>query len=136
MPRTGGDLWANDTLEFFVSQGLGKEMFHQLAFDADGSEYTGRQRLLPIPQPLDVQWNAPGHVYRAKTTASSWSAELFVPFSAFEGGAPKAYDNWNFNFVHTARSRKPVATASSSLTGLAHNNLQMYGILRFGGKGD
>ena len=61
---------------------------------------------------------------------------MLIHRAAFEGGAPKAYDNWNFNFVHTARSRKPVATASSSLTGLAHNNLQMYGILRFGGKGD
>ncbi len=135
-PKTGGNLWANDTLEFFISQGLGKEMFHQLAFDADGTEYTGRQRLLPIPQPFDVQWNAPGHIYRAKTTESGWTAELFVPFSAFEDGAPKAYDSWNFNFVHTARSRTPEVTASSSLTGLAHRNLQMYGILRFAGKGD
>ena len=136
LPKVGGNLWANDTLEFFVSQGLGKEVLHQLAFDADGTEYTGRQRLLPIPQPLDVQWNAPGHVYRAKKTAAGWTAELFVPFSAFEGGAPKAYDSWNFNFVHTARSRSPVVTVSSSLTGVDHHNLQMYGILRFGGKGD
>ena len=135
-PKTGGNLWANDTLEFFISQGLGKEMFHQLAFDADGTEYTGRQRLLPIPQPLDVQWNAPGHIYRAKTTESGWTAELFVPFSALEDGAPKVYDSWNFNFVHTARSRMPEVTASSSLTGVAHKNLQMYGILRFAGKGD
>ena len=59
-----------------------------------------------------------------------------VPFSALEEGAPKAYDSWNFNFVHTARSRKPVATASTSLTGVAHNNVQMYGVLRFAGKGD
>ena len=136
LPKVGGNLWANDTLEFFVSQGLGKEMFHQLAFDADGTEYTGRQRLLPIPQPLDVQWDAPGHVYRVKTTATGWTAELFVPFSALEDGAPKVYDSWNFNFVHTVRSRKPATTASTSLTGVAHNNLEMYGIIRFVGKGD
>ena len=36
----------------------------------------------------------------------------------------------------TGQTRKPVVTASTSLTGVDHHNLQMYGILRFGGKGD
>ncbi len=135
-PKTGGDLWANDTLEFFISRGLGKEVLHQLAFDADGAEYSSQHRLLPIPQPIDRQWTARGRVYKASMTAGGWTAELFIPFSAIEGGPPKVYDNWNFNFVHTRRDRTPNVIASSSLTGIAHNNLAMYGMLRFVGKGD
>ena len=133
-PKVGGTLYANDTLEFFFSPNLGKEVRYQLGFDAEGSEFTSQQRLLPIPQPLNVEWKAKGHVYKAKTTAAGWTAELFVPFSAFEEAAPKAYDSWNFNFAVTDRNRN--VSASSSLTGIAHNNLSMYGILRFLGKGD
>ena len=135
-PKTGGDLWANDTLEFFISRGLGKEVLHQLAFDADGAEYSSQHRLLPIPQPIDRQWTARGRVYKAAMSVGGWTAELFIPFSAIEGGPPKVYDNWNFNFVHTRRDRTPNVIASSSLTGIAHNNLAMYGMLRFVGKGD
>ena len=133
-PKVGGTLYDNDTLEFFFSPYLGKEVRYQLGFDAEGSEFTSQQRLLPIPQPLNVEWKAKGHVYKAKTTATGWTAELFVPFSAFEEAAPKAYDSWNFNFAVTDRKRN--VSASSSLTGVAHNNLSMYGLIRFAGKGD
>ena len=101
-----------------------------------GLGHLQRQRLLPIHQPKDLTWKAEGHVYKAKATASGWTAELFVPFSAFEDGPPKVYDSWNFNFATTDRSRKPSVSASTSLTGLAHGNLAMYGIIRFSGKGD
>ena len=135
-PKIGATLFENDTIELLFSQGLGKEVLYQLAFDAEGTTYTGRQRLLPIPQPKDVQWKAQGHVFRAKTSATGWTAELFVPFSVFEDGAPKAYDNWNFNCAVTHRACSPDVSASTSLTGPAHANLDMFGIIRFDGKGD
>ncbi|MBQ6330928.1 MAG: hypothetical protein IJI35_18070, partial [Kiritimatiellae bacterium] len=122
-PRTDGSMWDNDTIEFYFSHGLGKEMLNLLAFDATGAETTQRQRLLPIPQPKDLEWKAPGHVYRAKTSADGWTAELFVPFSAFEDGAPRGGDEWNFNFAWTGRAAKPAKSASYSLTGAAHRNL-------------
>ena len=133
-PKVGGDMYANDTLEFFFAPGLGKEVRYQLGFDAEGAEFTSQHRLLPIPQPLNVEWKAKGHVYKAKTTATGWAAELFVPFSVFDEGAPKTYDSWNFNFAVTDRKRN--VSASSSLTGVAHNNLSMYGLIRFAGRGD
>ena len=131
-PKTDSSLSLNDSFEVFFSQGLGKEMFNQILFDATGAEEFLRQRLLPIPQPKDMQWNAPGHVYRARTTPYGWSAELFVPFSAFEDGVvPKPGEDWNFNFVITYRNAKPHETASYSLTGAANKNLSMFGIIRF-----
>ena len=135
-PKTGCSIWLNSAIEFFLSQGLGKEVLYQLVFDAEENSHLQRQRLLPIPQPKDLTWKAEGHVYKARSTASGWTAELFVPFSAFEDGAPKVYDSWNFNFATTDRSCKPSVSASTSLTGLAHGNLAMYGIIRFSGKGD
>ena len=135
-PKIGATLFENDTIELLFSQGLGKEVLYQLAFDAEGTTYTGRQRLLPIPQPKDVQWKAQGHVFRAKTSATGWTAELFVPFGVFESGAPKAHDSWNFNCAVTHRACSPDVSASTSLTGPAHANLDMFGIIRFDGKGD
>ena len=95
-----------------------------------------RQRLQPIPQPKDLQWPAEGHVYKAKATDTGWTAEFFVPFSAFEDGAPKVYDSWNFNCAITDTGRNPTASASSAMTGLSHGNMAMFGIIRFAGKGD
>ncbi len=135
-PKTGDDLWANDTLELFFAQGLGKELLHQLAFDADGTTFTMRHRLLPIPQPEDRQWAADGHLFRAAQTESGWTAELFIPFSAFENGAPSVYDSWNFNCAVTRRASGPERSASTSLTGYRHAHLDMFGIIRFVGKGD
>lgn len=135
-PKTGGDLWANDTLELFLSPGLGKEQVHQLAFDADGAEFTMRQRLLPIPQPTDLQWKADGHMFKARPRANGWSAELSIPFTAFDDGAPKPYDSWNFNCAATSRSSGQERSASTSLTGSRHANAEMFGIIRFAGKGD
>ena len=135
-PKTDGYLWANDTLEVFFSPGLGKEVLSHLSFDAKGGEYLERQRLRPIPQPIDVEWKAEGHEYKAVANENGWTAELFVPFSAFEDGAPKAYDSWNFNCAVTHRARRPALEASTSLTGQFHATIDMYGIIRFGGRGD
>ena len=135
-PKTDGYLWANDTLEVFFSPGLGKEVLSHLSFDAKGEAYFERQRLRPIPQPKDVEWKAEGHAYKAKAGDGGWTAELFVPFSAFEDGAPKAYDNWNFNCAVTHRACRPALEASTSLTGQFHGTVDMYGIIRFGGRGD
>lgn len=101
-----------------------------------GGEYLERQRLRPIPQPIDVEWKAEGHEYKAVANENGWTAELFVPFSAFEDGAPKAYDSWNFNCAVTHRARRPALEASTSLTGQFHATIDMFGIIRFGGRGD
>ena len=135
-PKTEGDLWANDTLEVFFSPGLDKEVLSQLAFDAKGGKHFERQRLRPIPQPKDVEWKVEGHEYKAEVSAGGWTAELFVPFSAFESGAPKPYDSWNCNCAATHRACRPALEASTSLTGQFHATIDMFGILRFAGRGD
>ena len=95
-----------------------------------------RQRLLPIPQPQDLQWKADGHVFKARRKENGWSAELSIPFTAFGDGAPKPYDSWNFNCAATSRSSGQERSASTSLTGSRHANAEMFGIIRFAGKGD
>lgn len=137
IPKADGkaNFWANDTLELFFSPGLKKEAKYMVAFDAAGRKYTEMQRLLPIPQPVDMTWKCPGAKIKTNISGDGWAASFFVPFSDFEEGAPKVYDTWNFNIVRTKRSGAR-EIVGNSLTMGNHHNLTMYGTIKFAGKGD
>ena len=139
------DLWANDNYELFFSPGLGKQVKYHIGFDTLGRLYTGKQRLLPISQPKDLSWKADGRRIAVKLSETGWTAELFVPFSVFEDGAPKPYDSWNFNLVRNSRSPsqlaggrggRPGLTCGSALTLGDNHAIALFGILRFAGLGD
>jgi hypothetical protein len=130
------NFWSNDTLELFFSPGLKKEVKYMVAFDATGRKYSEMQRLLPIPQPVDMTWKCEGAKFKTNIAENGWAASFFIPFSAFEEKAPSAYDTWNFNIVRTKRSGDEREIAGNSLTMGNHHNLTMFGAIKFAGKGD
>ena len=126
------DMWSNDTLEFFVSQGTGAEAYHQFAFDALGRSMTRRQRLLPIPQPVDDQFKDTGFAFKTTRGEGRWSAEFFVPFAClWNPDASKAGDKWQMNFVKT-RVSDPVTLDSTGLTLGNNARMRQYPFITFG----
>lgn len=129
------DLWANDGLELFFTPGLKKEVIYQFAYDCFDSFFARKQRLLPIPQPSDESYKGEAFTSSSKIAKDGWTSEFFIPWTLFDAGAPRAYDQWNANFVRN-KLRSPAEVASSSFTLGNHSNTPMFGILRFLGKGD
>lgn len=129
------DLWSNDSIELIFSPGLKKEEYYQIAFDYVGRTYNGYQKVAPIIQPLDLNWKAEGFRHVETLGANRWTCEFFVPFSVFKCAPPGVYDSWNFNFVRN-KMGEPRDYSGSSLTMRINTNLAMFGMLRFGGRGD
>lgn len=129
------DLWTNDGLELFFTPGLKKEVVYQFAYDCLGQVFAQKQRLLPIPQAPDASYRGETFAASSKVATDGWTSEFFVPWTLFEEGAPKAYDQWNANFVRNKRAA-PVEVISSAFTLGKHANTPMFGILRFLGRGD
>ena len=129
------DLWANDSVEVFFSPGTGKEVMYQFAFDVLDRTYVGKQRRLPIIQPLDNTFKGNGFTHRTRIGRGTWKAEFFIPWTVFEAKPPKAYESWNANVVIN-RHGESEESASTSFTLNNNSNLSMFGLLRFNGKGD
>lgn len=129
------DLWSNDGLELLFTPGLTKEQVYQFVCDCLGQTFVQKQRLLPIPQPPNASYKGEGFTHTEKIGDGEWSGEYLLPWSLFEEGAPKAYDSWNANLVRNKRS-EPREVVSTAFTLGKHANTQMFGILRFLGKGD
>ena len=130
------DMWSNDSLELFFAPGLNKEVVYQLAFDVFDRQHVSKRRLLPIPQPADRSFKGEGFEHKAELPASGgWKAEFFVPWSMFDEKAPKVYDSWNANFVRN-RHAAPKETSGTSFTMAVNARTEMFGMLRFVGRGD
>lgn len=129
------DLWANDSVELLFLPGLGKEQEYQMAFDCLDRDYLSKQRHLPIVQPADANYRVPGFRHVSKIRGGGWQAEFFVPWNAFDEGAPKVYDQWNANIVSNRRGGVRESNGSAFTMGNNHNR-DMFGILRFVGLGD
>lgn len=130
------ELWENDSLELFFAPGLNKEVLYQLAFDVFDQTFAGKRRLLPIPQPLDKSFKGTGFVHRAKILSSGgWSAVFFVPWSLFDEKPPKVYDSWNANLVRNRKGERKEASGTSFTMGV-NAKTEMFGMLRFVGRGD
>lgn len=129
------DMWSNDSVELIFTPGLKKEVEYQLAYDCFDRQHVQKQRFLPIPQPPDASFSAPGFRHESKIGAAEWKSEFFIPWTLFEEGAPKVYDSWNANFVRTKFS-EPFERTSSAFTLGNNHKREMFGILRFVGKGD
>lgn len=129
------DLWANDGLELLFTPGLGKEQVYQFSYDCLDRVFVMKQRLLPIPQAPDASYKGEGFVASSKIAEGGWTSEFLLPWSLFEEGAPKAYDQWNANCVRN-KYEPPREVVSSAFTLGKHANTPMFGILRFLGKQD
>ena len=129
------DLWANDNYEIFLSPELKREVYYHFVFDALGNQFLGTKRLLPIPQPFDSFWKAPGFQHISNRAGDKWSAEFFIPFTVFSLAPPKPYETWFCNIVRNKLSA-PREYSGSSMTLGNNHNLTMFGMLKFAGKGD
>ena len=129
------DVWNNDSIEMFLAPGLKKEVKYQIAFDTVGQRFSAMERLLPIPQPTDLSWKAEGFVFKNQVSREGWTAEFHIPFHLFESKAPAVYDSWNFNLVRNKLSA-PKECSGSSLTLGDNHNINMFGLIRFAGKGE
>lgn len=128
-------LWNNGNFELFFSPGVRRQTLYQIAFDALGQRYSSFQRLLPIPQPVDLEWTPDGFKLENRALSSSWTAEFFLPFAALGAEPPPPYSYWYFNVVCNKRS-EPREYSGSSLTLGINNNLNQFGLIKFAGKGD
>lgn len=126
-------LWKNDTVEFIVAPGLGKERYYQVAFDAKGRIFTQRRVLKPIPQQSDLNWKAPGMKFMTRECGKGWAVEFFIPFAAYENPPPRPYDSWNYLVTYTKLSEPQEMVSTSSTLG---NNLvpDRYGVMKFLGR--
>jgi hypothetical protein len=95
------------------------------------------QRFLPILQPLDRHWKAPGfkHV-STRTKDGKWTVEFYIPFSVFgEIKTPRVYEYWHCNIVRNKKGNDREYSGSSMTLGNNHN-MNMYGMIQFAGKGE
>ena len=131
------DVFYNDNFEVFFSPGLGKEVEFQFVFDPLKQMFLGTHRLLPIPQPFDSFWKAPGFKLESKYGKDYWTAEFYIPFSVFktENSVPKVYDTWHCNVVRNKAGKEREYSGTAMTLGNNHN-LNMYGLIKFAGKGE
>ena len=65
----------------------------------------------------------------------SWSMEFFIPFADMKVKAPRPYDVWGANIVSN-KLGEPQEYMSSALTLANNHTLEMFGTIKFLGKGD
>ena len=110
-------------------------MEYQFAFDPLKNCFFGTQRHLPIPQPFDSNWKVKGFQLESRYDSKGWTAEFYIPFSVFEGGAPQVYDSWFCNVVRNKMGGEKEYSGTSMTLGNNHN-MSMFGIIKFSGKGE
>ena len=129
------DLFVNDNFEFFLSPGMKREVEYQFVFDGLKQTFFGTQRHRPIPQPFDSYWKVKGFKLECTHGKDFFTAEFFVPYSAMHVKAPAVYDTWHCNVVQNKVSR-PKEYSGTSMTLGNNHNLDMYGLIKFAGKGE
>ena len=129
----GRDIWSGDVVEMFFSQGESMEVWNQIAVDTQNRVWSQRKRELPIPQPVDKQWDVAARGFRSAVTkdAKSWRIEFFAPFAMFaEPAAPKKGETWRFFFVKD-RASEPKAPDGTALVIQANANVAQYDFIHF-----
>ena len=125
-------LWANDTVELFLSPGLGQEEKFMVAFDPAGQVFSMQERLRPIPQPRDASWRPKALTVACRQSADAWRADVAWPFDGMGRPAPKAGEAWSMNAV---RTRRPTdgneSVVGSAFTSGNNHDVGMFGVLRF-----
>ena len=131
----GKDLWHNDSCEIFIAPGVNRrEDFYHFAVDALGNQCTGFRKMFPIATPYG-RHDAPGFRRAVVRNDNSWSMEFFIPFADMKVKAPRPYDVWGANIVSN-KLGEPQEYMSSALTLADNHNLEMFGTIKFLGKGD
>lgn len=130
------DIWANDNYEIILSPGMKKEVEYQFVFDPLKNLFFGTRRFLPIPQPFDSHWKAPGFKLESRLTSDGWTAEFFIPFNVMDGRkTPSPYETWLCNIVRNKAGKEKEYMGTAMTLGNNHN-LNMFGLIKFSGKGE
>ena len=97
-------LWNGDSFELFIAPGDDKPVnLYQFAFGPNGELEDFHAQIDP-PRPRDADWNAQGVKYKVWPREDSWTAELFIPWSAFYEAKPKKGDVWRINLISNRTS--------------------------------
>lgn len=128
-------LFLNDNFELIFSPGMKQETVYQIAFDPMNQKFFGTQRFLPILQPFDKYWKAPGVKIEMVQNDKEWTTEFYIPFTVFDCPAPTAYQTWLGNIVRNKTGEQKEYSGTAMTLG-NNRNISMFGIIRFAGKGD
>ena len=130
---TPDSLWKqSDRFELFLAPAE-KDVYWQFAFSPEAKLSTGRKVEKPVEGPLG-KWVFPGVKCKSSVQADSWTAELFIPFSALGKKTAPIYRTWYMNLVYYKMD--PEEYASWTLTMGNNHNHTLWGKIRFLGKGD
>jgi hypothetical protein len=128
-------LFLNDNFEVIFSPELKQETVYQIAFDPLNQKFFGTQRFLPILQPFDKHWKAPGVKIEMVQNGREWTTECYIPFTVFDAPAPSVYQTWLCNIVRNKTGAENEYSGTSMTLG-SNRNISMFGIIKFAGKGD
>ena len=120
-----------DVVEFYFVQPKWEE-WHRIAVGADGRVLSDRKRELPIPQPVDTQWDVTkeGFTCRVFRTATRWGVEFHAPFRMFfEPREPWSNAVWKFNCVKT-RAAEPRTHDGTSMTAGKDTDISAFSTIR------
>ena len=129
------DLFRNDNFELLLSPGLKQETVFQIVFDPLKQKFFGTQRYLPILQPFDKNWKAPGVKIEMTQSGNEWTTEFYIPFQVLDVPVPGVYESWLCNIVRNKTGDRNEYSGTSMTLG-NNRNISMFGIIKFAGKGD
>jgi len=129
-----GNLWNSDNLEMFLSPGIEKNDYCQIAISAAGEIFSGNKRLKPFPAEYDKKWKCDGLEYKANVSKNGWELEMFIPFKGLNVNPPAPYKCWFANFIANQKTTKDYG--SFALTMGNNHNIELLGIIKFMGKGE
>ena len=132
-----GEIWKkSDALEYFLSPGLKKTVFYQIAFNPTGKLYQGTKDLIDgVSGSLAVK----GMVVKSVNTDKNWQAEVFIPFAGIKAKTPAPYEVWFGNVVYAQRRTESSSgniSASFAFTMRNTHNVDLWGQFKFMGIGD
>ena len=123
-------------LEYFLSPGLKKTVFYQIAFNPTGKLYQGTKDLIDgVSGSLAVK----GMVVKSVNTDKNWQAEVFIPFAGIKAKTPAPYEVWFGNVVYAQRRTESSSgniSASFAFTMRNTHNVDLWGQFKFMGIGD
>ena len=106
--RLGKGMWDGDSFELVVAGGNPAKpaSLYQFVVCANGQF---EDYFMPLDQPrdLDRSWTAEGAVFKRCAGKDGWTAELFVPWTAFREGSRYPGAVWKMNLISNRREGVP-----------------------------
>ena len=131
----GKGVWTNCSVEILISPGLEKSHLFHYAADPLNNLHFGTQEFIPVRKPYNGKWSSPGFRSIAEYDENSWRFMFFIPYADLNRKTPKPYDSWLINIVRN-KAGDPKEYSGTAMTLGNNHNMNMYGFIRFLGKGE